>query len=71
VDATAQGAVIVDVGEGAAKQLGFQRGDLVLSINGERVASAGDLERLTKEASRLWRITISRGGQQISVMLGG
>ena len=71
VDAAADGAVIVDVGEGAAKQLGFQRGDLVLSVNGERVTSASDLERLTKEASRVWRITISRGGQQISVMLGG
>ncbi len=71
VDAAAEGVVIVDVGEGAAKQLGFRRGDLVLSVNGERVTSIADLERLTRERSRLWRITISRGGQQISVMLGG
>jgi S1-C subfamily serine protease len=71
MDSAAEGAVIVDVGNGAAKQLGFQRGDLVLSINGERVTSSADLERLTRERSRLWRITISRGGQQISVMLGG
>jgi S1-C subfamily serine protease len=71
MDAAVEGAVIVDVGDGAAKQLGFQRGDLVLSVNGEHVTSTADLERLIKEPSRLWRITISRGGQQISVMLGG
>jgi Do/DeqQ family serine protease len=71
LDAAAEGVAIVEVGEGAAKQLGFQRGDLILSVNGERVSSSADLERLTKEPSRLWRITISRGGRQISVMLGG
>jgi Do/DeqQ family serine protease len=72
LDTATQGVVILDVVVGsAAQRLGLQRGDLVNAINNEKIAKTRDLERVTAQPSRLWRITLTRGGQQISVALGG
>jgi Do/DeqQ family serine protease len=72
LDPSAEGVVIADVTPGSpAQSYGFQRGDLVLSVNNQKIAKTRDLERATKEQSRIWRITIQRGGQQISVVLSG
>jgi Do/DeqQ family serine protease len=72
LDPAAEGVVIVDVPNGSRAQgLGFKRGDLVLSVNSQKIARTRDLERATSQRSRIWRITIRRGGQQMSVVLGG
>jgi Do/DeqQ family serine protease len=72
LDSSAQGVVVVEVAGGSAAQsFGFQRGDLILSVNNEKIVQTRDLDRVTKQPSRLWRITIMRGGQQISVVFGG
>jgi Do/DeqQ family serine protease len=72
LDPSTQGVVIVDIAGGSAAQsLGFQRGDLVLSVNNAKIAKTSDLQRATSQQSRLWRITIMRGGQQMSVELRG
>jgi Do/DeqQ family serine protease len=72
VDANMQGVAIVDMeNDGAAASVGFRKGDVVLSVNGNEVKSSAELAKITGESSRLWRITILRGGQQLSVVLGG
>jgi len=72
IDPGAQGVVIVDVANGSPAQgLGFQRGDLVLSVNNAKVTKTRDLERIAAQQSRFWRITIVRGGQQMSMELRG
>ena len=72
LDPSAQGVVILDVASGSAAQsLGFQRGDLVVTVNNAKIAKTRDLERVTARASRRWTITILRGGQQMSVELRG
>jgi Do/DeqQ family serine protease len=72
LDPTAQGVVIVDIANGSpAQSLGFQRGDLVLSVNNAKIAKTADLQRVTAQQSRRWNITIVRGGQQMSVDLRG
>jgi hypothetical protein len=43
----------------------------VISVNNEKIEHTRDLDRITKQPSRLWRVTILRGGQQISVVFGG
>ena len=64
--------MIVDVANGSPAQgLGFQRGDLVLSVNNAKVTKTRDLERIAAQQSRFWRITIVRGGQQMSMELRG
>ena len=64
--------MIVDIANGSpAQSLGFQQGDLVLSVNNTKIAKTRDLERVAGQQNRLWRITIVRGGQQMSVELRG
>jgi S1-C subfamily serine protease len=64
--------VIADVDEGsAASRVGFRKGDLILAINGERVATSKDVERLIRGGGQMWRITINRGGQVLTSVLGG
>jgi Do/DeqQ family serine protease len=72
LDPSVQGVVIVDIANGSpAQSLGFQRGDLVLTVNSAKIAKTGDLQRATAQQSRRWSITIMRGGQQMSVDLRG
>jgi Do/DeqQ family serine protease len=72
LDAETEGVVITEVTDGSAAQsLGFQKGDIVVSVNNEKINKPADLERVTNAGGRNWRITIMRGGQQISVMFSG
>src|SRR5882757_8734693 len=72
LDPAAEGVVIVDIANGSpAHTLGFKRGDLVLAVNNATIAKTRDLERVAGQQSRLWRITIMRAGQQMSVELRG
>ncbi len=67
-----EGVVIVDIDTGSyARNLGFQRGDVIEEVNGERIAKTQDLERLSAVPNRSWRIIILRGGQKISAVFGG
>jgi Do/DeqQ family serine protease len=72
LDPSSEGVVIVDIANGSpAHRLGFQRGDLVLSVNNAKIAKTRDLERVTGQPIRRWSITILRAGQQLSVELRG
>ncbi|MGY3234031.1 Do/DeqQ family serine protease [Bradyrhizobium sp. USDA 4472] len=72
LDADTEGVVVTDIGDGtAAQNVGFQKGDIILSVNSQKIARTSDLEKAAKEQPRLWRIALVRGGQQINVTLGG
>jgi len=72
LDPQAQGVVITAVAAGSrAQSIGFQPGDIVVSVNSEKIANSADLARIANTGSRSWRITIRRGQQQISVMFRG
>jgi len=72
LESTSDGVVIVEVAAGStAGSLGFQSGDRIVSVNNERITNTRELDRIVHAGSRLWRITIVRGGQEISVVLSG
>jgi Do/DeqQ family serine protease len=72
LDADTEGVVITDLADGGtAANVGFQKGDIIQAVNNQKILKTGDLEKATHDASRLWRITLMRGGQQINVTLGG
>ena len=73
LDASTEGVVVVDIADGTlAQQFGFQRGDILLAVNGAKIAKTARPRKVAKAgAPRLWRITIQRGGQQISAVFGG
>src|SRR5437016_3915053 len=71
LDSTAEGVAVVDIANGSvAQSLGFQKGDVVVAVNNEQIATTSDLQRVVAKPSRLWRVTINRGGQQIAVAFG-
>ena len=72
LDSSAEGVAIVGIEDGSvAQNLGFQKGDVVLAVNNERITSTADLKRVVARPARLWRVTLVRNGQQISLMFGG
>ncbi len=72
LDADTEGVVVTEIGDDTtAANVGFQKGDIILGVNGQKIGKTSDLEQATKVSSRVWRITLVRGGQQINVTLGG
>jgi S1-C subfamily serine protease len=72
LDASAEGVVVIEVGDRTLGQnVGFRRGDILVSVNNQAIARTRDLDRIATAGSRVWRVTIVRGGQQISAVFGG
>ncbi|GLH76225.1 serine protease [Bradyrhizobium sp. SSBR45G] len=72
LDADTEGVVILEPGDGTtAANVGFQKGDVIMAVNNQKIAKTADLDKAAREQARLWRITVLRGGQQINVTLGG
>lgn len=72
LDSNVEGVVVTDIAADAtAANVGFQKGDLILAVNGKKINKTSELERIASDGGRLWRITVVRGGQQINVTLGG
>ena len=71
IEAT-DGVAIMEASPGSpAQALGFVKGDVVVSINGQGVENAKGLEAAMRERQRYWRITINRGGRVFETMVGG
>jgi Do/DeqQ family serine protease len=68
-----KGVVINDIESGSvAEQLGFQKADIILAINGVTVTSTAEVSSLLKRGRMpFWRISINRGGQIINTVFGG
>ncbi len=72
LEMSAEGVVIVDVEDGSpAQSVGLQRGDVIVTVNSDKVEKTRDLDKAAKAGSRVWRVTIQRGGRQISAVFGG
>jgi S1-C subfamily serine protease len=71
LDPNAEGVVVVEVANGSIGQRFFQPGDVLLTVNNEKMTRTSDLDKLSRQQTRLWRIVIRRGGQQMSVELRG
>jgi Do/DeqQ family serine protease len=72
LDGDLEGVVVTDLADnGTAANVGFQKGDIILGVNNQKIAKTSDLETATREPKRLWRINLLRAGQQINVTLGG
>ena len=72
MDIDSKGVVVTDVENGStAQSFGLQKGDVVLVVNGAKIETTQDLLRAVSQPSRLWLLTIQRGGQQISAVFSG
>jgi S1-C subfamily serine protease len=72
IDPSASGVVVTDVAGGSTAQgIGFRRGDIIVSVNDQRIEKTRDLERATMQKTRAWKIVLKREGREISVVLRG
>lgn len=72
LEVSSDGVAVTEVEQGSpAMRVGLQKGDIILAINRERVKTSKDVERLTRAGAQLWEISINRGGQVMTSVLGG
>jgi S1-C subfamily serine protease len=73
IEISSDGVVVSDLDAGgAAARVGFQKGDMIVAINGQRVATTRDAERLVaRSGGSYWEITVNRGGRVFTSVLGG
>jgi Do/DeqQ family serine protease len=72
IDGGTEGVVVAELEEGGtAQRIGFQKGDIIQAVNGERMTRSRDVESAFRERRRAWEVTISRGGQSITSVFPG
>ncbi len=72
LDNVSEGVVVADVAEGSlAANFGVQKGDVVLEVNGAKIATTRDLDAASGQRARYWDLTIARGGEVIRSRIGG
>ncbi|WP_393978604.1 Do family serine endopeptidase [Xanthobacter nonsaccharivorans] len=72
LDTTATGVVVYGVDDNSpAAVSGFRPGDVIVEVNGEKVARTWDLEQLVRTPLRGWRVTVARDGRTITALLPG
>jgi len=61
-----EGVIVTDVEQDSmAANLGVQKDDIVVELNGAAIKTTRDLEKAAAQRMRSWDLTISRGGQLI------
>jgi Do/DeqQ family serine protease len=66
------GVVISEIEEGSqAALVNFQIGDVIVAIDDAPVKTTRDLEQAVSRSRNYWKLTIGRGGETITTMIGG
>ncbi len=60
------GVMVTNVGRGFALNAGLRPGDMIRSVNGQDIRTVRDLVGLATQQGGQWKVTISRGGQEIT-----
>ncbi len=69
---TRDGVVIVNVAPDTnAASVAFQKGDMILSVNGRPIKTTRDLTQATSGQHEYWKLSIGRGSQVINTVLNG
>ncbi len=67
-----EGVVVSDVEDGSrAAMVNFQKGDVIMSINDRPINTTRALEAAARDQRNYWKLTIGRGGDVITTMVGG
>ncbi|WP_297296807.1 DegQ family serine endoprotease [uncultured Methylovirgula sp.] len=67
-----QGVVISDIDQDSrAAALNLQKGDVVIAVNNKKIETTHDLEKATLGDHYFWKISIGRGNQIITTVVGG
>jgi Do/DeqQ family serine protease len=68
----AAGVAVAEIENGSfAQQLNLQRGDVIIAVNDQKIENTHDLERVTATRAYYWKVTLARGGQVFTTVVGG
>lgn len=68
LDSFGRGVVITDATpNGLVRQTGLRRGDVLLEVNGVKIATVADLKAVVQKGGRDWRLTVRRGDQTLNL----
>ena len=69
-DTLARGVVIIRIVQGSpAHRLRLRPGDVLLSINGQRIDTVGDLQEALRGTRGEWRIGLRRGDRKVNLVV--
>lgn len=72
LEAVASGVVVAEVEEGSiAANVGVQKGDVILVVNGVKINTTADIGAATAGRHAYWKLSINRHGQVITSVFGG
>ncbi len=54
-----------------ADQVGFQKGDVIIAVNGQRIGDTEAMDKAARGRTYVWRVTFNRGGQSFTSVFGG
>ncbi len=67
-----KGVVIVEVRRGStANRLGLKAGDIIVSVNGVEMDTSQQLEIVTRDQFRRWRVSVKRNNRLLNMIVGG
>jgi S1-C subfamily serine protease len=67
---TAEGVVVTEVA-GPAQRTRLRPGDILLAVNGTRIATPADLIAILADGTFRWRLDVQRGNQRAVIRLSG
>ena len=71
IEGAESGVVLLSVApRSAAERLGFQPGDVIVSVNGREIRRVADLKALANSRASGWRIAVQRNGRLFNLNLG-
>ncbi|WP_425487343.1 DegQ family serine endoprotease [Methylocystis heyeri] len=73
VQGASSGVVVADIEEGSfAQQLNLQKGDIVIAVNDRKIGATRELDQVANGGrAYYWKITLARGGQVFTTVVGG
>ncbi len=71
IDSGTEGVVVIDIADGGMAANVFQKGDIILAVNDQKITRTSDLQKVTAQQVRSWEITFQRGNQQLSFVFRG
>jgi len=67
-----KGVIVTDVQSGSpADQMGLQKGDIIVSLNGRQINDVGTFRSLASQRVDGWQIVLNRNGQVIQSYISG
>ena len=72
VEGVKDGVIIADIEQNSsASAVGLKKGDVILAVNDQKIDRTADLRTVTANRQAYWKLTVARGGQVFTTVLGG